>query len=677
MAQGRAFVDRGNGDRSGGSREAVATTATRRLAAILAADVAGYSRLMGTDEEDTLNRLKAHRRELVDPKIRDHHGRIVKTTGDGMLVEFSSVVDAVRCAVEIQRAMVDRNAAVPEDKRIIFRIGVNLGDVIADGDDIYGDGVNIAARLEALAEPGGICISRTVRDHIGDRLPYIFEDIGEQSVKNIAQPVHAYALGAAAVASLPEVTIPLLSIGNNRRSSRSRLAALAACIIAVIASGAAAWWGWPRGTLSTVSVPPAVATGAQKLRGSELQSPPRLSIVVLPFNNLSNDPDQEYFADGITDDLTTDLSRISGSFVIARTTAFTYKGKSIDTKQLGRELGVRYIIEGSVRRTGETVDVNVQLIDAESGAHVWADQFGASRANLPAAQNHITGRLAQTLNSKLLQAAASRIEAEGAVNPDARDLVMRGWVVHDRPYSIANRQEARRLFERALALDPRSVDARTGLARVLVANVAEGWSISIEQDKLRAEQLLLEADELDPNRSSVHYVIGLLRRVQNRTEEARTELETTIALDRNNARAYFQLGLALTTLGRPDEAIPNIEKAMRLNPLDPNRSSFDWALGDCYLLTGQVDPAIALLRKARSASPNIFYFHLSLAGALGFKGDLVDARAEIAEAMRLKPEINSLARLRALYPSLSDPRYLAFSEKTMNLGLRQAGFPEE
>jgi len=266
----------------------------RRLAAILAADVAGYSRLMGADEEGTLNRLKAHRRQLLDPKIGEQHGRIVKTTGDGMLVEFSSVVDAVRCAVELQRAMVDRNAVEPEDKRITFRVGVNLGDVIADGGDIYGDGVNIAARLEALAEPGGICISHTVHDQVVDKLRYAFSDMGEQTLRNIARPVRAYALGEAAITRLPSVA------------------------------------GAPR-------------PRAQRRRATRPRELPRLSIVVLPFANLSNNPDQEYFADGITDDLTTDLSRISGSFVIARNTAFSYKGKAVDARQIGRELGVRYV----------------------------------------------------------------------------------------------------------------------------------------------------------------------------------------------------------------------------------------------------------------------------------------------------------------------------------------------
>ena len=350
----------------------------RPLAAILAADVAGYSRLMGADEEGTLDRLMAHRRQLVDPKVAEYRGRIVKTTGDGVLVEFPSVVDAVRGAVEIQRAMVDSNAGLPDARRIAFRIGINLGDIIADGRDIYGDGVNIAARLEALAEPGGICISRVVRDQIRDKLSYPFEDMGEQTVKNIARPVRAYLLSAAAVAALPAVTPSA-----RPRSARRR---------------------------------------AKPRRGA-----PRLSIVVLPFTNLSNEPDQEYFADGITDDLTSDLSRIAGSFVIARTTAFTYKGKPVDVRQIGRELGVHYVLEGSVRRLGDRVQVNVQLIEAESGAHAWADRFDTDQRDVAEAQSEIIGRLARSLNFELLRDAGRRIDEEKAADPDARDRVMRAW----------------------------------------------------------------------------------------------------------------------------------------------------------------------------------------------------------------------------------------------------------
>ena len=512
MAEGRAFVDRGITDHREGSDKAAPTATTRRLAAILAADVAGYSRLMGSDEEGTLNRLKAHRRELVDPKIREHHGRIVKTTGDGMLVEFSSVVDAVRCAVEIQRAMVDRNATVPEDKRITFRIGVNLGDVIADSGDIYGDGVNIAARLEALAEPGGVCISRTVRDQIRDKLLYVFDDMGERKVKNIARPLRVYALSAAAVAGLPPVIAPA-----RPRAARRR------------------------------------ATPRQEL--------PRLSIVVVPFANLSNDPDQEYFADGITDDLTTDLSRISGSFVIARTTAFTYKGKPIDVKQIGRELGVRYVLEGSVRRTGDQVRMNAQLIDAESGAHLWADRFDTNLANLAEAQSEITGRLAWTLNVALLSDAGRRIEHENAIDPDARDLVMRGWARWYGPQSPKAAEEAQKAFERALEIDPRSSDARIGIARILTVRLANVWTSSsfqqdaTQQDVGRAERLLFEAIESDPNQPMAYAIMGFVRRMQGRLTESRITFETAITLDPNLEWAQLQLGWTLLFLGQPGLAI--------------------------------------------------------------------------------------------------------------------------
>jgi adenylate cyclase len=302
----------------------------RRLTAILAADVAGYSRLMGADEEGTHERLKAHLRDLVEPKIKEHRGRTVKNTGDGLLAEFASVVDAVRCAAEVQRAMADRNAETPEDKRITFRVGINLGDVIAEPDDIYGDGVNVAARLEALAEPGGICVSRVVRDQIRDKLPYPFEDRGEQSVKNIARSVRVYALRPEAIAELPSASVP---VGAPRRLTAARLGSAAAIAAALVTAGIG-WWLWPATRSSPT--PPAVV-------GSVV---PRLSIVVLPFANLSNDPEQQYFVDGITEDLTTDLSRIAHMFVISRNTAFTYRDKSIDAKQIGRELGVRFVLEG-------------------------------------------------------------------------------------------------------------------------------------------------------------------------------------------------------------------------------------------------------------------------------------------------------------------------------------------
>ncbi len=389
----------------------------RRLAAIIAADDAGYSRQMGADEDGTFERQKAHRRLLIDPKINEHSGLIVKTTGDGMLVEFPSVVDAVRCAAEIQRGMLDRDRDVPEQQRIGFRIGVNLGDIIVDGDDIFGDGVNIAGRLEALAEPGGICVSRTVRNQVRDKLPYSFEDMGEQSVKNIARPVRADAMSVAAVAATPLVAVAVLQAAPPRRIP-PRPAVIAASLVAAVGVGLGAWRMWPHSASPPVPAnpqPPAVASPAEK-------PAPRLSIVVLPFANLSSDPEQEYFVDAITDDLTTDLSQISNSFVIARTTAFTYKGKSVDVKQIGRELGVRYVLEGSVRRSGDQIQVNVQLIDAESGAHIWADRFDTDRANLVNTQSEITARLARTLQLQLVEAVGRRIEQDKPENLDARDL---------------------------------------------------------------------------------------------------------------------------------------------------------------------------------------------------------------------------------------------------------------
>jgi class 3 adenylate cyclase/TolB-like protein/Tfp pilus assembly protein PilF len=645
----------------------------RRLAAILAADVAGYSRLMGADEEGTLERLKAHRRQLVDPKIKEHRGRIVKTTGDGMLVEFPSVVDAVRCAVEMQRGMADRNAETPEDKRITFRIGINLGDVIIDGDDIYGDGVNIAARLEALAELGGICISRVVRDQIRDKFPYPFEDMGEQSVKNIARPVRAYAMNAAAVAVTPLIA-PSTQLGPSRSRISLRRGAIATSAVAVVGIVIAVWWAWPQGNPPAVAIP---AVSPQSPPAVASTPAPRLSIVVLPFTNLSNDPEQEYFADGITDDLTTDLSRISDSFVIAHTTALAYKGKAVDAKKIGHELGVRYVFEGSVRQAGDQVEVNVQLIYAESGAHVWADRFATGRGNLAETQSEITGRLARTLNLELVEQASRRIEQEKAANPDARDLVIRARALVYRPAAIAIREEARRLFERALEIDPGSIDAKIGLAALLVTTIKVGWSNSVQQDQARAEQLLVEVLERDANSASAHDQLGELRRFQNRLAEARIEFETAIALDPNNPEAFFHLGMNLMFLGRPQEGIPLDWKAIRLDRHNQaGAAPIYWALGYSHLLLGDVDEAIDLLRKARTFNPRYWFIPLSLASALGLRGDLDEAKTVLAEATKLKPELNSLARWRYNSPAGS-PEYWELWEKTAAVGLRRVGFPDE
>jgi len=651
--------------------------ATRRLAAILAADVAGYSRLIGADEPGTLQRLRVIRAEVINPAVEAHSGRIVKTTGDGLLIEFGSTVDALRCATEVQAVMAERNAAIAPGNRIAFRIGIHQGDIVAEDGDIFGDGVNIAARLEALAEPGGICVSARVQEDAAGKLDLAFRDLGEQRLHNIARPVRAYAIG---ITARPRQL---------RRIRGAMFGAAGALAVVVIA---AAWWSWPRETpaLPTAQSPPTAgpapaAASAQRPPAIEAKSTPRLSIVVLPVQNLSNDPDQEYFADGITDDLTTDLSRISGSFVIARNTAFTYKGKPVDARQVGRELGVRYVLEGSVRRAGDQVRVNAQLIDAENGAHLWADRFDTDRANLPEAQNHITSRLARTLNVELVRDASHRIEQEKAVDPDARDLVMRGWAWLYRPDSKENRQEALRAFERALEIDPRSTDARIGIASVLVGqlvNVRSSTSFeqdAARQDVARAERLLLEALESDSNQSMAYSIMGLLRRLQGRLTESRIALEKAITLDPNNVMGNIQLGFTLLFLGRPDEAIAQAEKVLRLSPRGSNIWGAYLLLGWCQLLSNQVDEAIDTLIKGRIANPRDWLFSYGLAGALALKGDLDGAKAALAESLKLQPEVNSLAQWYAYLPwtsKTSAPQFWVLQDKTLDEGLRRIGFPE-
>jgi TolB-like protein len=596
------------------------TTATRRLAAILAADVVGYSRLMGADEEGTHERVKAHLVELVDPKIREHHGRIVKTTGDGMLAEFASVVDAVRCAGEIQHAMADRDLDLAEERRLRFRIGVNLGDVIADGGDIYGDGVNIAARLEGLAQPGSICVSGTVRDHIGDRLPYAFEDMGEQSVKNITRPVRVYALRPEGIAG-----------------------------------------SLPASVSSTTSSSPPVAA-------------PRLSIVVLPFANLSDDRQQQYFAEGITEDLTTDLSRIADMLVISCNTAFTYRNKPVDTKQIGRELGVRYLLEGSIRRAGNRVRVSAQLIDAETDAHMWAERFDGDMDDLFALQDEITSRIAIALNLELISAEAARM----TTLPDALDYFFRGRAAISQPPSRDNYAEAIGFFERALALDPRSVEAQGWLAAALAARVIDQMSDSAAADITRAEGLARGALAASPRNPLAHWAKGHVLRAQNRLDEAIAEYETVIALDRNRVGAYAHIGQCKFYKGSIEEYIPLVERVLRLSPRDPLIGVWFGRIGLVHLLQSRIAEAILWLEKARNADPALAYVRARLASAYALNGEIERAAAELAEARGLSREerYSSIARLKVT-ENLGVPKIRALFEATFFVGLRKAGMPEE
>ncbi|HXC28247.1 MAG TPA: adenylate/guanylate cyclase domain-containing protein [Stellaceae bacterium] len=640
----------------------------RHLAAILAADVAGYARLMSEDEEGTLAGLRAWRHQVADPRIRARHGRIIKSTGDGFLVEFASVVDAVRCAVEMQRDMAARNGELPAERRIEFRIGINLGDIVAEDHDIFGDGVNVAARLEALAEPAGVCVSRVVRDQIRDKLPYVFEDRGEQQVKNIARPVRVYALSPAAIAATELAAAP-----QHRRVRLGLRLGIVAAIVVVAAAGGFAIW-----RVSHEHSPVAAAapiTAAAPSVAAAVASVPRLSIIVLPFENLSHDPDQDYFADAITEDLTTDLSRIAGSFVIARNTAFTYKGIAVDVRQLGRDLGVHYALAGSVRHIGDQVQVDVQLIDATTGAQVWADRFETDRRNLASAQSDITGRLARTLNLELVQAVGRQIENER--DPDAQDLIMRGWALYQNTQAATSRETAKKEFEQALKIDPASYEAKLGIAAVLVVDLANGTSEQPAADEAEAEKLLAELRARNANRAQLHDTAALLRRYQNRLPESRVEWERAIELDPNDAIAYGQLGVTLIYLGDPAAAIPLEEKRIHLNPDDPNIALAYWSLGLAHLLQGQQKDAIDWLTKARVANPRIYYVYLDLAAAQALNGDLEGAKAALAESLKLKPEINSMVRQRQRWAYSNNPAYRALAEKTVDVGLRLAGMPED
>jgi TolB-like protein/class 3 adenylate cyclase/Tfp pilus assembly protein PilF len=594
---------------------------TRRLAAMLAADVAGYSRLMGADEEGTHERLKAHLGQLVDPKIKEHRGRTVKNTGDGLLAEFSSVVDAVRCAAEVQRRMIDREPEMPDEQRIRFRIGINLGDVIVEEHDIFGDGVNVAARLEALAEPGGICISRVVRDQIRDKLPYPFEDLGELSVKNITRPVRVYAMRLEAIADLPASSAPL-------------------------------------------------ATAISRYAGAS-----RLSIVVLPFANMSNDPEQGYFADGITEDLTTDLSRIAGMLVISRNSAFTYKEKPVNAKQVGRELCVRYVLEGSVRRSGNQVRVNAQLIDADTDVHVWAERFDGDTGDLFAVQDEITSRIAVALRSELNFAEAAR----PIDHPDALDYVFRARAAAAQPKTREVYAEAVGLFERALALDPHSVETQSRLASLLAARVLDNMTDMAAADILRAERLAGLALAVSPRNPLAHYAKGQVLRAQGRPGEAIPEYETVVASDHNWVNAYSALGYCKLYSGLIDEVIPLVEQAICLSPRDPEIGNCYFRIGQVHMVQSRTDEAIVWLENARSANPRHPQFHAYLASAYALKGETERAAVELAQARRLSGDdrYSSIVRLKDTTIYLGVPEALALFETTFFEGLRKAGMPEE
>jgi TolB-like protein/class 3 adenylate cyclase len=586
----------------------------RRLAAIVSADVAGYSRLMGRDESGTLAALKALRREIVDPQIAAHGGRIVKTTGDGLLLEFPSVVDAVHCVVEVQMEMAAKAADVPEDRGIAFRIGVNLGDIIIDGDDIFGDGVNIAARLQEIASPGGVCVSSRVYDDVRDRLDTAFEDGGSQTLKNIARPVQV--------------------------------------------------WRWSPGA----SAPAARAIGATP--DVPLTLPDKPSIAVLPFQNMSGDPEQEYFVDGLVEDIITALSSFNSLFVIARNSSFTYKGRAVDVKQVGRELGVRYVLEGSVRKAANQVRITAQLIDASTGLHLWAQRFDGLLENIFDLQDRITVGVVGPIAPRLERAEIERAKRKPTESLDAYDYYLRG-VADLQSATKQSNETALQLFYKAIEIDPNFASAIAMAARCYTLRKINRWMIDRAQET--AEAVLLARRALVVGKGdavALCYAGYALVRFAYELESGAAIIERALALNPHLAIAWQLSGTVQAFLGEPEIAIEHVTRAMRLSPLDPGLWAMQSAIALAYFIAGRYDEASSWAEKAIREG-TIFLPNFRVAAA---SKALAGRQEEARNAVRRMLQIDPTSRIsngveHGLFHRLQDVTRL-------EEGLRMAGLPE-
>jgi adenylate cyclase len=643
----------------------------RRLAAILFADAVGYSRLIGQDEVGTWRRMHNLLREVFRPHIEAHAGRIVRIKGDGILVEFPSAVEAVACAVALQQAMARRNAGLADAQRIDWRIGINLGDVITNDADLEGDGVNVAARLEPLAEPGGICISATVHEHVRAKLPYPFEDRGEQSLKNIVDPISIYALGPEKIAALPS--------DEARSEPPKKTWHRHAAVIAVAVVCAGVLW-----TASRYFAPWGAKIDPQTGLPAALTAPlgpimqdgvPRLSIVVLPFTNAPRDQEQEYFAEGMTEDLTTDLSRIPGSFVIAPQTAFAYKGSPVDVRQIGRELSVRYVLQGSVRRITDSLRINAQLVEAANAAQLWAERFDGQVAELAKVQDRVTQRIAGALNVALLDAESQRAERDRPNNPDAIDLTMRGMALINKPASRENMQRARELFEQALRLSPDYLPALNGLANVMLVEWSSTWYSGTSEEHLQAmERVVNRALAIKPDDALAIYFQGyVLKRLRANLDQALVAFERAIAIDPNLAVAHNYVGQLKVFLGRADEAAEHTLKAIQLSPRDPQLAEWYYQVALTYVHLQRYNEAVEWGRRAVQVNPNLRYPYRVLTVALALSGRVDEARTVAADMLRRYPNESISAYLkREPWP---DPVYRAGQQREVE-GMRLAGVPE-
>jgi TolB-like protein/class 3 adenylate cyclase/cytochrome c-type biogenesis protein CcmH/NrfG len=580
----------------------------RRLAAILCADVVGYSRLMGVDEAGTLAGLKGLRRDLVDPKVATYGGRIFKTTGDGFLAEFPSAVNAVRFAMDMQAALGEGSAGRPEDRRIAFRIGINVGDVIVEDDDLYGDGVNVAARLESLAEPGGVCVSANVVEQVRNKIEAGFADLGEQRVKNIAEPIRIYRLAP----------------GKGRAHEAPR------------------------------TPPPSFSASAD-----------RKSIVVLAFENMSRDPEQEYFSDGIAEDIITDLSKISGLFVIARNSAFAYKGKAINLQQVSRELGVRYVLEGSVRKAGARVRVTAQLIDGTTGGHVWAERYDRDLSDIFAVQDELTKEIVSALALKLTDDERRRLSRRGTDNVEAYDLFLRGreliWL-----HTQTATYEGRKLLERATALDPAFAAAYAFLGFSYMHDYINQWGDDPEGALQRGGVLARKAADLDASEAQAHFVLSAYSLWTRDHERAIAAAGRVLALDPNFVAGQVALALALTYAGRALEALPIFDEALRRDPHYPD--TYLHFLSQAYFQVGRYEDAVAAALQRIERNPGTDASRALLAASYGHLGRIVEGRAAWQEVRRVNPAY-SLEQRRQVLPYKNPADFDLMVEGIRKLGV--------
>ena len=580
----------------------------RRLTAILAADIAGYSRLMGADEEGTLERFKALRGELVDPKIGEHRGRMVKTTGDGILIEFPSVIEAVSCAVAVQREMARRNAGTPQDRRIAFRIGVNLGDIIVEDGDIHGDGVNIAARLEGIAEPGGICISEDAFRQVRGKVDAEFDDLGEQSLKNIVRPMRIYRIKLARAPDASLTALPL---------------------------------------------------------------PDKPSLALLPFQNLSSDPEQEYFADGMVEEITTAIARLPWLFVIARNSAFTYKGKPVNVKQVAQELGVRYVLEGSVRKAGNRVRITGQLIDTTTGAHIWADRFDGALDDIFELQDRVASSVAGTIEPKLRQSEIERASRKPTANLTAYDLYLRALARSYR-YTDEGLAEAVVLARQALAIDPSYAPAAALVGRCRWVQRVQGWGVLSDEDIAEACRLARQALEAErDDADTIWQAASTLFYLAGEAAMAAAALDRALALNPNAARAWMARGYIHALRNEPEAAIEAIERARRLSPFDPLTFLYAFNIAAAHFAARRFEQAIEWADRALHEQPRMVAAMRSKVAANAYLGRLDEARAELSRVFAIDPKLT----IAGLHESL---RYAAPEiVELVVTGLRLAGLPEK